>query len=301
MLIDHTHRSWFIGTITALLLAALAYGTYSYFSPYGPAGGTIPGIAFGAAGYGLMWMAGLLWWRKKSRRQRFGRPQWWMRAHLWMGLLSYPLIFFHAGGLHFGHGLTLTLMWALTLVIITGVLGAFLQHFTPRLITQHVPMESIYNNINDMLEKLKKDAEKAIAPFCNSSDQEELQPDLLQAGDTLTLVAPSVATAAGTAAEFQYRYERNIKPYLAKRFIYRHQLSSGRASEEFFKALRTNMPEEIVIAVNKLEEICKEKRDLDRQTMMHRVLHGWLLVHVPLSALVLVLGAVHAIMALRYR
>jgi hypothetical protein len=33
---------------------------------------------------------------------------------------------------------------------------------------------------------------------------------------------------------------------------------------------------------------------------MHHVLHGWLLVHVPLSYATLLLGAVHAVIALRY-
>jgi len=97
-----------------------------------------------------------------------------------------------------------------------------------------------------------------------------------------------------------YRYEMSIRPYLAKRIAYRHELSSVRASEEFFSRLRADMPREIVTAVNQLEEICQEKRDLDRQTIFHRILHGWLLVHVPLSALVIVLGAIHALMALHY-
>jgi hypothetical protein len=33
---------------------------------------------------------------------------------------------------------------------------------------------------------------------------------------------------------------------------------------------------------------------------LHRWLHGWLLLHVPLSLALLLLGAVHAIIALRY-
>jgi hypothetical protein len=33
---------------------------------------------------------------------------------------------------------------------------------------------------------------------------------------------------------------------------------------------------------------------------MHRLLHGWLLVHVPLSYAVLLLGAIHGFTALRY-
>ena len=33
---------------------------------------------------------------------------------------------------------------------------------------------------------------------------------------------------------------------------------------------------------------------------MHRLLHGWLLVHIPLSYALILLGAIHAVMALRY-
>jgi hypothetical protein len=37
-----------------------------------------------------------------------------------------------------------------------------------------------------------------------------------------------------------------------------------------------------------------------RQELLHRWLHGWLLVHIPLSLALILLGAVHAVMALRY-
>jgi len=38
-----------------------------------------------------------------------------------------------------------------------------------------------------------------------------------------------------------------------------------------------------------LETICEEKRQLDQQRKYHLVLHGWLLVHIPLSYAVLLL------------
>ncbi|HEV2961442.1 MAG TPA: hypothetical protein VG649_06410 [Candidatus Angelobacter sp.] len=300
MLVDRSHRLWIIVTGIALLIAAIAYGFYSYFALYGPSGGTIPGIIFGVLGYLMMWFAFLLWRRKKSRSQRFKSPQWWMKGHLWVGLLSYPLIFFHGGGLHFGYGLTRILMWAFTLVIVTGVLGAFLQHFMPRLMTQRVAMESIYYNIDEVMEKLGEEAERAIASFRKLSPLANSRPEETQGGGTLAAVASSVSTAATDDDELIQSYDTAIRPYLAKRFVYGHKLCSERTAKEFFTALRSDMALEIVEAVNHLEEICQEKRDLDRQTIMHRVLHGWLLVHVPLSALVIVLGAIHAVMALHY-
>jgi hypothetical protein len=49
-----------------------------------------------------------------------------------------------------------------------------------------------------------------------------------------------------------------------------------------------------------LEGICEEKRQLDQQRRLHRLLHGWLLFHVPASYALLLLGTVHAVVALRY-
>jgi hypothetical protein len=39
---------------------------------------------------------------------------------------------------------------------------------------------------------------------------------------------------------------------------------------------------------------------LRRQVRLHHWLHDWLLFHIPLSFALLLLGAVHAVMALRY-
>ena len=52
--------------------------------------------------------------------------------------------------------------------------------------------------------------------------------------------------------------------------------------------------------MNQLEAICEERWQLARQKRLHHLLHGWLLVHVPLSAGLLFLSVVHAVHALRY-
>jgi hypothetical protein len=53
-------------------------------------------------------------------------------------------------------------------------------------------------------------------------------------------------------------------------------------------------------ALHDLEVMCEERRQLARQRRLHRWLHGWLLVHVPLSYALLLLSAVHAFQSLRY-
>ena len=102
-------------------------------------GGSALGLAFGIVGSAFMIFAGLLAGRKKVPVWRVGRAQAWMRGHLWLGLLSLPIIFFHAG-FRFGGPLTSVLMVLLIIVVASGIFGAVLQHYLPNMITGAVPV-----------------------------------------------------------------------------------------------------------------------------------------------------------------
>ena len=77
-------------------------------------------------------------------------------------------------------------------------------------------------------------------------------------------------------------------------------LANPLRSGETFEALRRLLGPPMHNVLDDLENICEEERQLSRQIRIYRWLHAWLLVHVPLSIALLVLGAVHAVMALRY-
>src|SRR5437879_764902 len=139
MRIDVTHKPWAIGTAGTLGVSLIAYIIYARSAVNGPRGDSVMGLIFGSFGFGMMLFATLLSLRKKFPVWRIGRAQTWMRGHLWLGLLSYPIILFH-GGFSWGGPLTSALMWIFTMVIVSGLIGAVLQHFMPRLITQRVPM-----------------------------------------------------------------------------------------------------------------------------------------------------------------
>ena len=64
--------------------------------------------------------------------------------------------------------------------------------------------------------------------------------------------------------------------------------------------MRLLLPANLHSTLQELESISEEKRELDLQTRYHRILHGWLLVHIPLSYAVLVLGIIHAVKALSF-
>jgi hypothetical protein len=89
-------------------------------------------------------------------------------------------------------------------------------------------------------------------------------------------------------------------PFLEKSGTRWSALADPMRARTMFQQLRLNLPPNLHGAIDNLETLCEEKRQLDRQKRMHLVLHGWLLVHIPLSYAVLLLGAIHAVMALKY-
>jgi len=116
-------------------------------------------------GFAFMIFAALLGARKRVPTWRLGRAQAWMRGHLWLGLLSLPIILFH-GGFHFGGPLTRALMWLTIIVVVSGVYGAALQNYVPRMMTRDVPLETIYDEIGNVRKALRMEADKLIEGVC---------------------------------------------------------------------------------------------------------------------------------------
>jgi len=95
-------------------------------------------------------------------------------------------------------------------------------------------------------------------------------------------------------------YSNEMRPYLEQAGGKGCSLAERETSSATFDNLRTLLPDVLHRLVNDLESICEEKRELDHQVKLHRVLHSWLFVHVPLSFALLLMAMVHAIVALRY-
>lgn len=309
MRIDRTHRNWLIASAAILVVSTIAYLAYAWSSPAGPRGGSAIGLTFGIAGFGFMIFAGLLGARKKVPVWRLGRAQTWMRGHLWLGLLSLPLILFH-GGFHFGGTLTRVLMWLLVVVVASGILGAVLQHYLPQVMTDSVPLETIYAEIANVRAQLLEEADEYVAALCGPLNVESEAPVSSQrAGGFAPAKASGAAVAAAAVAKVLTEeealpvrrfYLEEMRVFLAKPVARRHRLADAGQARGAFANLKTLLPPAAHGTLEDLEAICEEARQLERQARLHRWLHGWLLVHVPLSFALLALGAVHAVMALRF-
>lgn len=292
MRIDETHKSWGVASLAILGVSALVYGFARVPASQRPMGGTATGLAFGVAGFAFMIFAALLGARKKVPVWRIGRAQTWMRGHLWLGLLSLPLILFHAG-FQFGGGLTTALMLLLILVVVSGVFGAALQHYMPRVMTREVSMETIYEEIGHVRAQLQEEAEQVMARASAGAAM------TAAVGGTSGSAEPEAMSEEASAALRNF-YESEVKRFLGAPSARGHALAAEEAARAEFAQLRTLMPAPLHATLDDLENICEEARQLTRQERMHRWLHGWLLLHIPLSLALILLGAVHAVMALRY-
>lgn len=291
MRIDRTHRGWLVASLAILGVSLLQYGMYRVPNSTGSMGGTAMGLWFGSVGFAFMIFAGLLGARKRVPVYRLARAQTWMRGHLWLGLLSLPLILFHAG-FRYGHGLTAVLMTLLILVVVSGIFGAALQHYMPGVMTREVTMETIYDEIGHVRAQLLEEAEELMEQSAGggkrAANEGEARP-----GE----IAVAVADEAAPLRNF---YERELKPLLEKPNAHGSALSDAARARGAFTQLRTLVPASLHPAIEDLEGICEEERQLTLQTQLHLWLHGWLLVHIPLSLALILLGAVHAVMALRF-
>ena len=292
--------------MAGLVVAAAIYIPYARSAPQGANGGSVAGLIYGSLAAACMLFAGLLGARKKVPVWRIGRAQTWMRAHLWLGVVSFPLILFHSG-FRFGVGLTRALMWLLLIVFVSGIVGAILQHFMPRLTTERIPLETIYEQIGRVRSQLLAEAQTVIdevsAALAGNVSQATAQQRAASASaGTIggVTVASGLQVDTGASAQLSEFFVRHMQPYLTHGGARGMALADRNRSQSMFQQLRLPLPPNLHSAIEDLENICEEKRELDQQTHYHRILHGWLLVHIPASYALLLLGAVHAVMALRY-
>jgi hypothetical protein len=149
-------------------------------------------------------------------------------------------------------------------VILSGILGAVLQHYVPHMLSTQVPLETIYEEIPHIRTQLREEADELVAVAVQAEEEYE------------------------DKVQFKELYAVRVRPFL------------DNPAPGLIDPLRPLAPMAFRGVLDDLESICEEQRQLARQRQLYHWLHAWLLVHVPLSIVLLILGGVHAIVALRY-
>ena len=122
-------------------------------------GGTPLGLSFGAISLAIFIFAALLSLRKKIPLWRIGTVQRWLRAHIWLTLLTIPLVILHSG-FRLGGPMTTLLMALYAVVMVSGIYGLVLQHLMPRLMKERLPAETVFEQIPHIRAQLCAAAEK---------------------------------------------------------------------------------------------------------------------------------------------
>ena len=322
MIIDRSHQNWIVRCGAAAGVATLLYIIHALRSPGGPRGGTAAGLAFAFAGTAVIVFECLLSLRKKYPASPIGRVQTWLKAHIWLGLLSLLLILFHTG-FHWGRGVSGLLMWLFLLITLSGIYGLLLQNYLPRRMRELVARETLYEQIPEVIRALRLEADERVEFITADLGVEEAEEEIIRAGGKKFYFdpgqrksaakkveaerqkrkrAPQIIIDEASAGALRAHYLQELRPFLfprPSRFA-RRLFQTADAVAAYFRYLRTLMPVAAHDVLEDLESICEERRQLGIQESLHHWLHGWLYVHVPLSMAFLMLTFIHAVVSLRY-
>ena len=160
-------------------------------------GGTPLGLWFGSISLAIFIFAILLSLRKKIPLWRVGTVQRWLRAHIWLTILTIPLVILHSG-FRLGGPMTTFLMVLYAIVMVSGFYGLFLQHVMPRLMKERLPAETVFEQIPHIRSQLAVAAEKMRDSFKPAPPK---KPDAAapapSAAKTATAAAPVMASTKG--------------------------------------------------------------------------------------------------------
>jgi hypothetical protein len=340
---SRAHLPWFILVVLATAAAGFIYldtfYPHRFSSPipmprlaggtpgYVNVGATPLGLILGSVSFAIFVFAGLLGLRKKVVLWRVGTVQAWLRAHIWLTLLTIPLVILHTG-FRLGGPMTSFLVVLYAIVMASGIYGLALQHYLPKVMKERLPAEAVYEQIPYILSQLCRQAEKmrdslkGTAALSETSSARTgsnatsvprnqsgsgaainipLDPALSQL-ERATMVDSEAAAVASQDAESETVLltflETHALPYLRKSRVHRTGMASRSYSEDMFRFLRLRTAQSYRDLVREIQALCDERRMLDYQRRLHHWLHYWLFVHVPLSYLLIVMTAWHAFLTL---
>jgi hypothetical protein len=292
VLLDVKHKRWLATTLITGVVATGLYLLIIAFFPLQRRGGSTTGLFYGLIGAGLMVYAGLLsalrkvpsWWWIGSR-------QTWLRGHIWLGLLSAVVLWCHSA-FRWGGTLELTLWIVVIAVLVTGLFGLLLQQILPRLMTTRVVAEAPYEQIPYLCEGMRRRADDLVDDICGPYDL---------GGADIQSTRAAIQLQEDGRAQLRAFYEQDIRPFLEPQPPRRSPLFQPlQTAARFHKLRRLEGLEDRQEDLRQLAQVCEERRQMADQERIHFWLHSWLILHIPLSVALLILGLVHAFTALYY-
>lgn len=273
LLVSRRRPFWAIAALLAFLAAAGLYGS-SVLRGEPRHGGSPLGITLGIVSLILIVLLILFGWRKRAYKSNIGTLDGWLQAHLYFGILALPLVLLH-GAFLFRDTLATAAFVVLALVVGTGLVGSLLYRALPHRLTE------VENKVS-----------------------------LAEVSEQLNGLRGTMAqVAGGRSAAFQQIYTRIDRHGRPPSFAsWRLLFGAGRAregEEARWQSLLEQVEEAEREPLRNLLVLARQQRELHQrlrlQLRYRNWLVAWLLIHVPLSVLLLLLALIHAAVAFYYR
>ena len=274
--LSYQHHRWWKISLVSVPLLVLSYLIYRSQTP--PSGGTLMGLVYGNLSFAAILVLMYYGIRKRTYRTAAGSVQAWLSSHVYLGVLTLLLIPLHSG-FHFAADIHTLAFILLTIVVLSGVLGAYLYLSVPHQFSQYGPelvatgpdgIDTEYHRIVQQMRTLSEGKSEALSRIC----EEEIQRGRPKrfAGWRLLIQRHIPSSATSTLQEFQN--------YLG------HVPATEREELQQLAALATR------------------KRELTQrvqaQMRLKNLLDVWLFVHLPVSVMMLITVLIHIFTVLYY-
>lgn len=307
------HRWWLLGAIAVTLGVAVVYVLAARDRQQLPGGSSPIGLAYGAIAALIILFECALVLRRTWLFRTFrglGSAQFWMKAHIWLGLLAVPLVLMHSG-FRWGGWLSTLVAGCFALITASGIFGLVMQTIVPRMMLELLPEETIHAQIDDIAGQMVADARRLVGLLEAEDERFELPArELVISGfprkvGTIVERVPrpdrELPAVVNVPSALQDALRNDIEPFLRSGASPQLGLHTKQRSSWYFEELRRRIEsQEAQLIVTTLERFCDRRRQMNLQRRLHFWLHGWLHVHVPLAAVLLALLVGHVVFAWRY-
>lgn len=214
--------------------------------------------------------------RKKFPFLPIGKTSSWLQLHLGIGLLSGYLFLVHSGFAWPQGSFEVALYFIYLLLMGSGFIGWFIMRWLPK------PMRADVENLHP-----------SRIPFRRS--------EILEEADALVLKVEEGALSE----RITMGYTEVIRPFLNARpgLLHSKRHNELEIPTPIVQKLALYLPPSILFSTESsrpFHKLIREKSDLDRMIVHQRWIRGWLFLHVPLTAVLFILIALHIFLVLGF-
>lgn len=264
-------RHWTFAAAAAVAIAAFAANVV--VTDVRP--GSVWGLAYGIAAAALLVAVAAYGARRRAMRAvsrlGLGSARAWLAFHVYGGILFLLLVLMHSG-FRLPTGALTWWLWGLSLwTVASGLVGLALERWIPRVLASGLSTEVHYDRIPELIAAVRAQADEI---------------------------------AAASPAALRELYRKKIAPALAaprRRWIYFIDITGGiRSRLRELDYLRGFLAGEERSHLEHLERLFRSKLEIDAHFTLQQALRLWLWLHVPLSALLVALVALHVFTVIYY-